>query len=210
VYSKATDNSSSTIEGAGSYPRSSWDPNIDLGPADFDVRHRMNLSIVYDIPTLTSLNHVIGKIVNDWKLNSIVSIRSGLPFTIRSGTDRSLSGIAQDTADLIGDPTRPADVDPVWKWFNTAAFTTAATGTFGTVGRNSMRGPGAATVAFAMVKDIPVSGRLRIQFRAEAFNLFNRANFNNPNSNINAGSNFGRILGAGNPRVIQFGLKVIY
>ena len=100
--------------------------------------------------------------------------------------------------------------DPVQQWFNTAAFTPAAAGTFGTFERNSLRGPKAANVDMAIFKNFPVSSRLKIQFRAEAINVLNRVNYNNPNATITAGANFGRILNAGDPRVIQFGLKMIF
>jgi hypothetical protein len=208
VYSKNYDNSSSTVEGSGSYPRSSSNPDIDWGPSDFDVAHRMNLSLVYDVPA--AFSGMAGAMLNKWQLNAIITVRSGLPFTVKSGTDRSLTGIGQDNADVVGDTTRTASADPVMQWFNPAAFTAAAVGTYGSSGRNSMRGPGAASVDFAMVKNIPMSSRLKIQFRVESFNLLNRANFNNPNSTVTAGTNFGKILGVGDPRVFQFGLKVIF
>jgi hypothetical protein len=149
-------------------------------------------------------------LVNDWQINGILVMRSGLPFTVKSGTDRSLTAVGQDNGDLIGDPTRPSGADPVQQWFNTAAFAPAALGTIGTVERNSLRGPGYANFDFAVFKNIPVTGRVKLQFRAESFNLFNRVNYNNPNSTITAGANFGRLLSASDPRVIQLGLKLLF
>jgi len=118
-----------------------------------------------------------------------------------------LTGIGLDNADIVGDPSRPSGAD-VTQWFNPAAFVQAAPGTFGTLGRNSQRGPGYASVDLALFRNIPISGRFRIQFRAEAFNALNHTNFNNPNATVTAGANFGRILSAYDPRVIQFGLKL--
>jgi len=210
VYGKAFDNNSATMEGSGYYPRSSANPDIDWGPADFDVRHRCNLSFVYDIPKITTLTGFAGLLVNDWQVNGIVVLRSGLPFTVMSGTDRSLTAIGHDHADLIGDPTRPSGADRIQMWFNTAAFATAAPGTFGTLTRNSLRGPGSASVDLALFKNIPIASRLRVQFRAEAFNLFNRTNLGTPNATLSSAANFGKILGAGDPRVIQLGLKLVF
>ena len=125
VYSVNKDNSSSTIEGGASYPRSSSDPDIDYSYSDFDVRHRMNLSVVYDLPW--KKEGAAGAFVNDWQLNVIFVARTGLPFSVLSGTDRSLSAIGRDNADLVGDITPPSGSD-VLVWFNPAAFTPARPG----------------------------------------------------------------------------------
>jgi hypothetical protein len=210
VYGTVKDNGSQTVEGGGSYPRSSVNPDIDYSYADFDVRHKANFSVVYDLPSKESATGFARALLNDWQVNGIVVLRSGLPFTVKSGTDRSLTAIGQDNADQIADPARPSGADSVQQWFNTAAFTAAAAGTFGTAERNSLRGPGAAAIDMAIFKNFPINARMKVQFRAEAFNVFNRVNYNNPNSTITAGANFGRILGAGDPRVIQFGFKFIF
>ena len=139
-----------------------------------------------------------------------MALRSGLPFTVKSGTDRSLTAVGQDNGDLIGDPTRPADADPVQQWFNTAAFDRAAIGTIGNVERNSLRGPNAAAIDMALFKNFAIGSRAKFQFRLEAFNVFNRVNYNTPSANVNAGANFGKILGAGDPRVLQLGFKLLY
>jgi hypothetical protein len=99
-------------------------------------------------------------------------------------------------------------------WFNPAAFTAAAVGTFGNVSRNSFRGPGYASFDFALAKNFRITDRSRLQFRWETFNLFNRTNFNNPNSPNNPTvtqlSNFGKLLTAQDPRVMQFGLRFTF
>jgi hypothetical protein len=210
VYGVVKDNNSSTVEGSGSYPRSSANPDIDYAYADFDVRHRANISVVYDLPSSGSRTGAARILLNDWQVNGIIMLRTGLPFTIKSGTDRSLTATGQDNADQVGDPTRPSGVDPVQQWFNPAAFTTAAIGTYGTAARNSLRGPGAATIDMALFKNFPITKNHRIQFRLEAFNVLNRVNYNNPNATITAGANFGRLLSAGDPRVLQIGVKYLF
>jgi hypothetical protein len=142
--------------------------------------------------------------LNDWQVNAITSLYSGLPFTVLSGTDRSLSGIGNDYSDVVGNPARPAGVSQVREYFNTAAFLQAITGTFGNIGRNSLRGPGFFDVDTSVFKNFALTERLRFQFRAEAFNIENRANFNNPNSTVSAGVTFGKITAANDPRVLQF------
>lgn len=209
VYSVAKDNSSTTIEGSGAYPRSSTNPDIDYSYADFDVRHRGNLSVVYDLPRIDSATGVWNALLNDWQVNGIMQMRTGLPFTVKSGTDRSLTAVGQDNADLVGDPARPSGADKLL-WFNPAAFAPAALGTVGNVARNSLRGPRMAVVDMAIFKNIQISGNARVQIRAEAFNVFNRVNYNNPSSTVTAGANFGKLLNAADPRVIQLGVKFLF
>ncbi|MEO7275725.1 MAG: TonB-dependent receptor [Vicinamibacterales bacterium] len=206
VWSKTIDNGSATVEGNTNWTRNSHDPGLDRGPADFDVRHRVNVTAIYDIPGWQG-DGLVSTILRDWQVNGILTASTGLPFTVKSGTDRSLTAIGQDNADLVGDPSRPSGAD-VTQWFNPAAFVPAALGTFGTVGRNSQRGPGYASVDVALFRNIPITGRFRVQLRAEAFNALNHTNFLNPNATVTAGTNFGRILSAYDPRVIQFGLKL--
>lgn len=84
-------------------------------------------------------------------------------------------------------------------------------GTFGTVGRNTLIGPGIVNFDFSLFKDFPVSERWgHVEFRSEFFNLFNTPNFNKPDSSISDGSAFGQIFGARDPRFIQFALKWIF
>ena len=96
------------------------------------------------------------------------------------------------------------------EYFNTAAFIQAAIGTFGNVGRNSLRGPAFFDVDASIFKNFVFTERFRLQFRAEAFNIQNRANFNNPNATVSAGVTFGTITAAADPRVMQFALKMFF
>jgi hypothetical protein len=130
--------------------------------------------------------------------------------------DTSLTGIGQDHADLVPGQTPTLDTGRphaqlLAEYFNTAAFQQAADGTFGTVGRNTLTGPGIINFDFSIFKTFPVSERWgRIEFRNEYFNLFNHPNFNNPNSTVSSGSAFGAITAARDPRFIQFALKWIF
>ena len=136
-------------------------------------------------------------------------LQSGDPFTVVSGRDNSFSGVGQDRADLIGNPYLPSGrptAARVDRYFNIDAFTFNAIGAFGTAGRNILRNPGNANVDIGLFKNIPLFEGHRVQFRAEAFNVFNRVNLGNPNANRNAAA-FGRITAAGSPRVIQLALK---
>jgi len=98
------------------------------------------------------------------------------------------------------------------KWFNTAAFSKNQPGTYGNAGRDSLEGPGAYHVDMALFRTFPFKAFEKpqsIQFRVEAFNALNHPTFNNPSSNLSS-SNFGKILGAGDPRIMQVALKYVF
>jgi hypothetical protein len=180
----------------------------DYGPSNFDRRGRFTGSFNYTLPGIGqgALNAVFG----GWQTNGIITLQTGGPLTIFNGVDISYTGIGQDRVDIIGDPDMPGGRsrgERILQWFNRSAFAQPAPGTFGTIGRNTLRGPGLAAVDFSVFKSFQMPWEShRIEFRSEFFNLFNRANFNNPNtSRINA--LFGRITSAGEPRIVQLGLR---
>jgi hypothetical protein len=149
--------------------------------------------------------------VNGWQTNAIVILQTGGPLNFGTGIDNSFSGINQDRVDLVGAPkldTGRPTAERIARWFDTTAFVDNAPGTFGTAGRNIGRGPGFANVDFSAFKSVPMpySERHRVEFRFEAFNALNRVNLGNPNS-TRSSSLFGRITSAGEPRILQLGLR---
>ncbi len=204
VWSKTIDNTSSATEG-NTGPPNPFNLQSGRGPADFDQALRYNLAANYAIPRL-DVGGLRDALLNNWQVNAIASLQSGTPFTVLSGTDRSLSGIGNDYANQVGNPARPSGANKIKEYFNTAAFAPAPLGTFGDVKRNGLRGPGYADVDASLFKEILQGERVHAQFRAEAFNTFNRVNFANPVSTVSSGE----ITSAGSPRVFQFGLKVLF
>jgi hypothetical protein len=116
-------------------------------------------------------------------------------------------------ADLVGNPfldTGRSRSEKIERYFNPSAFALATIGTFGTSPRNLMYGPGAINFDFGLMKVFPVRERFKIQFRAELFNAFNTPNFGNPNGNVNTPARFARLESAGDPRIVQFALKILF
>jgi len=183
-----------------------FDLRHSRGLSDFHRAHRFVTSWIWNLPGLDADSGLARTLFNGWAVNGAVILQSGPPFSIASGRDNSLTDAGSNRADIVGDPTRPAEVDPVWQWFNTAAFVHNAEGTFGNSGRNILFGPGYANVDMAVTKNFVVWKESTIQFRFEAFNLFNRANFALPSSSLTSGT-YGRITSAYDPRILQFGLK---
>jgi hypothetical protein len=200
--------SNTAFEGNGNtYPYGSIEK--DYGPSNFDRRGRFIGSFNYVLPFkgAGALKYAIG----GWQTNGILSIQTGGPLTISNGADISFTGIGQDRVDIIGDPgldsSRPRG-DRILRWFNTTAFREPAPGTFGTIGRNTLRGPASAVFDFSLFKELPMpfKEQHKVRIQGEFFNLFNRVNLGNPNTaRINA--LFGRITSAGEPRILQLGIR---
>jgi hypothetical protein len=152
-----------------------------------------------------------GRILNGWSVNSIVHWQGGFPLNITSGRDNSFSGQNRDRADFLGGDAdlgnsgRPHG-EMVRQWFDTSKFRVNAEGTFGSVGRNVLRGPRLFNTNLSLMKDTRLTERIAVQFRAEFFNLFNNVNFRNPTTNVSS-AQFGQITQAGDPRILQFALK---
>ncbi len=184
----------------------------DKGPSDYDIPHRFVSSLIWMLPSLASRSSLLRTVAGGWEVNGIVTLASGTPFTLLSGVDNSQSAVNKDRADQIGnwqisgDRSKNAIIN---QYFNTASFTTNALAAFGNTGRNVLRGPGTTNVDFGAIKSFHIHESWKAQLRAESFNLFNTTKFSNPNSTVSSAT-FGRITGAGNPRVIQIALKLIF
>ncbi len=222
TWASSKDDASGLFSSAGdpNFPQDSNNPAAEFGRSNFDLRHRLSLGFTCAMPFGTGSgrfnNHGwMSDVLSNWEVTGILSLESGRPFTVallqeydNSNTGRSSLGFgANDRPNLAGDPER-ADPGPDG-WFNTAAFALPAYGSFGNAGRNILQGPGYANMNLALLKTVPLGGLTRLQLRLEAFNLFNRTNFNLPD-NFFGSPTFGKILSAQSPRRLQLGAKVLF
>jgi len=201
---------------AGSY----LDPNdrrYDRGncPAT-DIRQNFNLSAVAQSPKFS--NRMVETIAGDWQLSVITSARSGINFTASSGIDTDLNGVGGDRANQIL-PDVYCPNKNINCWLNVAAFAPpVANGIRSNMGPNNLVGPAYFDVDLGLTRSIRIKERQRVDLRAEAFNIQNRANFlaNSP-TNVAApaagsqnGSSFGKILYDVSPRIMQFAIKYVF
>ena len=222
TWSKSIDDASNFFTSAGdpNFPQNSLDVGAERGRSNFDVRHRLSVSYSYQLPFGKGREYLaddgfVSTLLSGWETYGIVTLQTGRPFTVallseidNSGTGRSILGFgANDRPNLVGNPE--ASNQTTLQWFNTAAFAFPAPGTFGNAGRNILDGPGFQNVNASLVKNTALTERVNLQFRAEAFNLFNHPNFNLPD-NFLGSPTFGRITSARDPRHIQFGLKLLF
>ena len=222
TWSKSIDDASNFFSSAGdpNFPQNSYNLRGERGRSNFDVRHRLSASYSYDLPfgkgrKYFADNGWVSTVLTGWQSFGIVTLQTGRPFTVallsdidNSGTGRSILGFgANDRPNVVGNPV--ASNPTPERWFNTAAFSFPAPGTFGNSGRNILDGPGYQTVNASLLKNTQLSEQFNLQLRAEFFNLFNHPNFNLPD-NFLGSPTFGRISSARDPRHVQFGVKMLF
>jgi hypothetical protein len=178
----------------------------DRGACGFDHRHVSNTSLVAVSPIRGA--GWMGRAFGSWEFAPIISVRSGDRLNVLTGTDNSLTGQGQDRPNVVLSSSYAAHKS-VALWLNPAAFVPNAMGTFGNFGRNALFGPGNFAFDASLSRRFALGEWIRLEARFEAFNAINHTNFNNPTTTLNS-SNFGKLLGAGDPRILQFAVKVHY
>ena len=220
AWSKSLDTGTGNGHGSGvDIYQNAFEPAANYGPSNFDTRHTLVGEIVYEVPLghgrKYSLGGIADQIVGGWTVSSLFQWHTGNPFTpviqgpVRSDID---PGLVAGTLfpDQVGDPNVS---DPsIGHWFNPAAYANPAPGTFGDVHRNSLYGPHFSNVNLSLAKEFAIHERITLEIRANAYNAFNRVNFNNPDANVGyiggglQDSGAGTISGiVGGQRIIELG-----
>jgi hypothetical protein len=212
TYSKALGSTGSEGEGSNG-PRDPFDYGLDYGPLYFDLKDNWVTSMLYQPPPfLTSSSPFVRTLANGWGLTGIITVQSGPPLDLQSGVDNSLSDIGSDTPDQVGSwqiSGGRSKAQQIAEWFNPAAFVPNAIGTFGNVGRDSLRSPGFWNWDMAALRSFTPREGWRIEFRASFYNIFNHANLGAPGNTQNSPS-FGEILSTSTPRNIEFSLRLSF
>ena len=195
-------------------PQNPNDLYDEYGPCNFDIQQNFTISGVITSPRLKG--HLLNSIGGAFQISPLFSYHTGFPFTITSGTDASLTGVNQDRPNVVPGAQRynknlyPAKPAIFPQWFNTAAFTNPAAGTYGNERPYSLRAPGFANLDVAIAKFIPLHDALRLELRGEAFNALNHPNYSIPDSVI-SDANEGLILStATDARVLQIAAKIVF
>ncbi len=219
TWSHSIDTTANAFGGAdnGPIPQDIRNRRADRGTSGFDIKHRLTYSTNYTLPIgkgrkIDFENAFANGILGGWKLNGIFTAQSGLPHT--PTLQSSVSNAGGSRPDIMGNPV--LDNPTRDRWFDTSFNTSGAVWgipeqfTFGNAGRNILRGPGRVNLDFSLFKDIAISERVSLQYRAEFFNLFNTPQFGLPNDSI-GNANAGTITSiVGNPRQVQMGLRLAF
>jgi hypothetical protein len=203
-------------------PQNSYCLRCDYGNSDFDIRNSFSMFLAYTLPQPAKYRALLG----GWQLNTLFSFFTGTPFTVYSGDDSSGTAEYADRAEVVGNPFAnvPASdrATSTYYWFNPAAFADARSRhLFGNEGRNEFYGPPTHQIDFSVFKNFAITEHVKVQFRAEIFNIFNFVNYSGPANNLQ-GSNLGQVgstydvafgapgIGPGAPRNVQLALKVLF
>ena len=189
-----------TTQGSNAFPQNSRDFTNWYGPSDYDVRHRFSANFVVNLPLG---NNPIAK---DWVASGVFAARSGRPFTVNQSNNnvgQNMTGLPNVTGDTSG----PQTID---QWFNVAAFTPVASGTFGNEVRNQLRGPGFKSFDLTIQRIIHFADHYGVTLRWDVFNLFNTTNYGLPNRNI-SGGDVGTITSlSGDARTMQLAVRFTF
>ncbi|HSK11159.1 MAG TPA: hypothetical protein VK911_16370 [Vicinamibacterales bacterium] len=195
----------------------SYDDTSYWGPSNYDRRHVLVLSYIYDLPFWRDQRTLLANLFGGWQVAGSTFIRSGTPFSVTRTND--IAGVGDggngQPVDLVGDPASGANQEfsngkDDNYFFNPAAFANAAAGRFGNSTRNILRNPGDQQWDIALFKNFSVGGARRVQFRAEIFNFLNHPNLGAVNADITS-PNFGRVVTKDNSRRdIQLALRFLF
>jgi hypothetical protein len=211
--SDSKDNTSEHLstQGSNSFPQDAVNVDAWFGPSDYDVRHRLAVNFVAELPfgegKKMATSGAGAKILGGWTVSGIFAARSGRPFTVNQSSNnvgQSMTGLPN----LVGDPDGPQTIE---QWFNVAAFQAVPSGTFGNEPRNALVGPGWQSLDFTLSKRINVGQRVGAVLRWDIFNVFDHVNYGLPNRNLSDAATVGTIttLG-GDPRQMQLSLRVLF
>jgi hypothetical protein len=210
--------SAKALSGENDLAQNPFDLKAEHGPSLFDARNRFVASVLWEIPYARNTHGLAKMLFDGWQVNGIADANSATPYTVYDSTNVSLqassppiSGYFASRPNVVGDPTRgPHTVN---EWISRDDFQrlnpVTQAGQFGNAGRNIARGPGYEDIDASALKVFPLAESLRLQFRAESFNVLNHTNLGVPIADL-ASANFGEVLESGPPRLTQFALKLIF
>jgi len=232
TWSRSIDDAPEELVGNDAYAQNGYGPQW-TGPSDFDTPQRVAFSYVYELPAGRShqlFSHGLASyVLGNWRTSGVYTFSSGLPFTVWSGSALTTALDPNGASDPVNTAVpnvigQAHIVGNVNCWFYasqnsacdglapnlTDAFQLQAPGQFGDSGRNSLRGPHTNVFDFALLKDFVIRENKALQFRWEIFNLFNTPIFGPPNADFSSGAAGQITTLAGDPRVMQFALRLSF
>jgi hypothetical protein len=222
-------NDDSTGGGETDYPQINTCRTCDIASSDADIRHTLSMNMIYRLPfgkgrAYLNRSGIADAALSGWEFSATAAARTGTPVNVTltrtaAAVPDGLSlenGSSFQRPNYVGGVSLAPANQSINNWINAAAFTAPADGTWGNSGRNLVRGPSFWQSDIALSRDFRITERFVAVFRAEGFNIFNRAQFGNPNGNFSSAS-FGRVTttvngssatGSGTPREFQFAMRL--
>ena len=239
TYSKSIDTTSGPFGDSrnANFPQNSYDTAAEKAVSDFDIPQRLSIAYLWTMPFGSSVGKLsdphLNYLIEGWQAGGVFTVQSGPPFTpvvsgdVSGADEANNATVAEgptptdtDRPNLTGGALYPTKLTPQ-QWVMASGFSTPSPYTFGNAGRDILRGPGLGSWDFSILRDFRLRELGKLQFRAEMFNIFNRANFDIPQRNL-ASPSFGQIFntiqpvaglasgGPGEPRELQLGLWLVW
>ncbi len=199
TWSRSIDNNVTPIS---SYANS----RMERAVSSFDRPHVLVLSYIYELPFARNSTGLTRALLQGWQLSGITRFESGTPLSVTIPGDRAGTGSGGQRPDVI----TPIELEKSFaRWFSTSSFANPALGTFGSGGRNLIRGPGINNWDVSFIKRTRIVEGVDLQFRAEFFNLFNHTQAAGVNTSFGAAA-FGQVVSARDPRITQLALRLLF
>jgi hypothetical protein len=230
AWSKSLDTGTGNGHGSGiDIYQNAYNPAANYGLSDFNSTNTLVGQVAYELPFGRGRRYAVPRyvepVVGGWRASSLFQWHGGVPFTpiiqssvvnvIDPGLGQSLNAGSKLYPDLVGNPKVSSPSHTLW--FNPAAFANPVPGTFGNYGRNTLIGPGFTNVDFSLAKEFSLYESLKLEVRADAFDVFNHINWNNPDANVGysggalADSTAGQVTNPiGGTRIIQLGAHITF
>jgi hypothetical protein len=192
-----------------------WNPfqfGANYGLASYDDPQIFNVAYAWALPWLASGHGIGAQLAKGWTASGLLTVEGGAPFTITSGVDNSLSEEGDDHGNQIAHAYlgsgRPRGQE-VAEWFNTSNYVVNPVGTYGSVGNNTVRGPGGLFGDMSFFRNFRIGEHIKVQYRFDGSNIFNHTVLETPNSTVSS-SAFGVIGATQNPRILQMALRFVF
>jgi hypothetical protein len=208
TWSRAIDNADFTGGIYGFVPNT-LDSSSERGRANFDATHNFIASYLWDIPFLRNRRDFIGHILGGWQYSGVVTLRTGLPINPQLGRDiAGVGSSSRQRPEATRSPYLSRSERSIDQWFDASAFVQPAFGTFASLGRNILSGPGWNTFDMSFAKIIRFGEGLQMELRADAFNVFNHTQFDGVGTNFFTPATFGRVTSTRNERNLMVGARI--
>ena len=213
TWSKCIDEAS-TGQSAGNV-ETIYDIRRNYGVCDYNIPQMFTGSFTYELPFGPGRaygahwNRLTNGMLGAWRLNGILTLDSGVPFTVTVPFDNANVNGGQQRAELVGTPLPAGFQQSINEWYNTAAYAVPAPYTFGNLGRNTLTGPGITNLDVSLSKDFKFGERRMFQVRGDSFNVLNNVNFGQPGASVGTAT-FMKITAASAAREVQVSMKLLW
>jgi hypothetical protein len=192
-----------------------YDIHRNYGLCDYNIASMFTGSYTYELPfgrgrlMGANWNRLTNSVIGGWRMGGILTLDSGVPFTVTVPFDNANTNGGQQRAQLVGNPLPSGFQQSINQWYNPAAFAVPAPYTFGNLGRNTLVGPGITNFDVSLSKDFQFMERRMVQLRADSFNVLNNVNFGQPGASVGTAT-FMKIQSAAAARQIQVSMKLLW